>query len=60
MNSYGVGEFGSTSDMEYALDKLDGTELDGCKIKLTEENKRSRSRSRGGDRSRSRDRVRSR
>jgi hypothetical protein len=36
--------------MEYALDKLDNTELDGRRIKLTEEAKmmggRSRSRSR--------------
>ena len=36
------------SDMEYALDKLDDTELDGRRIKLTEESKlmggRSRSR----------------
>jgi hypothetical protein len=36
--------------MEYALDKLDDTELDGRRIKLTEEAKalggRSRSRSR--------------
>ena len=42
----GVVEFGSRSDMEWALDKLDGTELDGRKIKLIEESKRSRSRSR--------------
>jgi len=62
----GIVEFGSKSDMEYALDKLDGTELDGRKIKLTEENKHSRSRSRSreksrrGDRTRSRDRSRSR
>jgi len=28
----GVVEFGSRSDMEWALDKLDGTELDGRKI----------------------------
>ena len=40
----GVVEFGYRSDMEYALDNFDGTELNGCKIKLTEENKRSRSR----------------
>ena len=62
----GIVEFGSESDMENALNKLDGTELDGRKIKLTEENKHSRSRSgsrersRRGERSRSRDRSRSR
>ena len=38
-------EFGSKSDM-------DGTELDGMKIKLTEENKHSRSRSRSCEKSR--------
>jgi len=42
----GVVEFGSQSDMEYALDKLDDAELDGRRIKLIEENKKSRSRSR--------------
>ena len=45
-NGEGIVEFGSKSDMEYALGKLDGTELDGRKIKLTEENKYSRSKSR--------------
>ena len=40
----GIVEFGSRSDMEWALDKLDGTELDGRKIRLSEEGKRSRSR----------------
>ena len=43
-NGEGIVEFGSRSDMDWALDKLDGAELDGRKIKLTEENKRSRSR----------------
>jgi len=55
----GIVEFGSRSDMEYALDKLDGTELDGRRIRLSEENKnrsRTRSRSRSRNRSRSRDR----
>jgi len=67
----GIVEFGSRGDMEYALDKLDGAELDGRRIKLFEENKgrsfsrsrsrdRSRSRSRRRDRDRSRDRSRSR
>ena len=43
----GLVEFGSRSDMEWALDKLDNTELDGRKIRLIEEErKKSRSRSR--------------
>ncbi|MGH0160966.1 UNVERIFIED_CONTAM: hypothetical protein FKN15_009037 [Acipenser sinensis] len=37
----GVVEFASHSDMKNALDKLDGTELNGRKLKLTEEHKRS-------------------
>jgi len=56
----GVVEFGSRSDMEYALDKLDGSELDGKRIKLIPEDQRgslrSRSRSRSARRSRSKDR----
>ncbi|MBN3286468.1 SRSF5 factor, partial [Polyodon spathula] len=36
----GVVEFASRSDMKNALDKLDGTELNGRKLKLTEECKR--------------------
>jgi len=65
----GVAEFGSRGDMEYALDKLDGAELGGRRIRLNEEGKsrgrsRSRSRSRSSprrrrDRSRSRSRSRS-
>merc|ERR1712110_1269433 len=59
----GVAEFGSRGDMEYALDKLDGAELGGRRIKLYEEGKggrsRSRSRSKSRDRSRSRSRSRS-
>merc|ERR1712098_782276 len=55
----GVVEFGQRSDMEWALDKLDGTELDGRKIRLIEDSKksrsRSRSRSRGGRGGRDRD-----
>jgi len=51
-NGKGVVEFGSRSDMEYALDKLDGRILYGRKIMLTELNKHSgsRSRSRSGSR----------
>jgi len=45
----GVAEFASRSDMDYALDKLDGTELGGRRIKLSEEGG-------GGGRSRSRSR----
>jgi len=61
----GIVEFGSRGDMEYALDKLDGAELDGRRIKLFEENKnqsrsRDRSRSRGRSGGRFRDRSRSR
>jgi len=58
----GVVEFADRDGMEYALRKLDDTELDGRRIKLTEEGggrgrSRSRSRSRsGGRRSRSRSR----
>ena len=53
-------EFGSHKDLQTALDKLDGTELNGRRIKLIEEKSgRGRSRSRsggrgGGSRSRSR------
>ena len=60
----GLVEFGSRSDMEWALDKLDNTELDGRKIRLIEdERKKSRSRSRsrsprGRDGSRDKDRSR--
>lgn len=52
-NGEGVVEFGSRGDMEYALDKLDGSELAGRRIKLFEEGKGG-----GGGRSRSRSRSR--
>ncbi|XP_055026032.1 serine and arginine rich splicing factor 5a isoform X2 [Paramisgurnus dabryanus] len=60
----GVVEFASHSDMKSAIEKLDGTELNGRKIKLFEDRKRggrsrSRSRSRSSSRSRSRSRSRS-
>lgn len=43
--------------MEYALEKLDGEELDGRRIRLIEEGgRRSRSRSRSRSRTRSRSR----
>uniref|UniRef100_A0A8D0G6Q2 Serine/arginine-rich splicing factor 5 n=1 Tax=Sphenodon punctatus TaxID=8508 RepID=A0A8D0G6Q2_SPHPU len=57
----GVVEFASSSDMKSALDKLDGCELSGRKIRLIEDRKRrSRSRSRSYSRSRSKSRSRSR
>jgi len=60
----GVVEFADRKGMEYALRKLDDTELDGRRIKLIEEgggSRRDRSRSRSrGRRSRSRDRSNSR
>jgi len=61
----GMVEFGAKSDMEYALDKLDGTELNGRKIRLIDDSKergrsrscsRSKSRSRSGGRRGGRDR----
>ncbi|XP_023846523.1 serine/arginine-rich splicing factor 6 [Salvelinus sp. IW2-2015] len=55
----GVIEFGSRSDMRRALDKLDGTDINGRKIRLVEEKSRRR-RSYSGSRSRSRSRRRSR
>ncbi|XP_007461890.1 PREDICTED: serine/arginine-rich splicing factor 4 isoform X2 [Lipotes vexillifer] len=55
----GVIEFVSYSDMKRALEKLDGTEVNGRKIRLVEDKpgsrrRRSYSRSRSGSRSRSR------
>ena len=47
----GVIEFGSRSDMRRALDKLDGTDINGRKIRLVEEKSRRR-RSYSGSRSR--------
>ncbi|KAJ8289679.1 hypothetical protein GJAV_G00004060 [Gymnothorax javanicus] len=56
----GVVEFASHSDVKNAIDKLDGTELNGRKLKLYEDRKRNRSRSRSRSRSYSRSRSRSR
>lgn len=39
---YRVVEFASYSDMKSALEKLDGTELNGRRIKLTEDHRRHR------------------
>ena len=54
----GIVEFGSKDDMDYALDKLDDAELDGKRIRLIEEKRRSPSRSRSRSRRR-RSRTRS-
>ncbi|XP_014277147.1 serine-arginine protein 55 isoform X2 [Halyomorpha halys] len=60
----GVVEFASHSDMKNALEKLDDTELNGRRIRLIEDRRRSRrsrsSSSRSRSRSRSRRRSRSR
>ncbi|XP_071833786.1 serine/arginine-rich splicing factor 4-like [Apostichopus japonicus] len=57
----GIVEFGSRSDMDNAIRKLDGTELQGRKIKIVKDSSRGRrSRSRSRDRSRSRSRSRGR
>jgi len=56
----GVIEFATSSDMRNAQDKLDGTELNGRKIRLIEEKSRKAGRSRSRSRSRSRRRSRSR
>ncbi|XP_051507430.1 serine/arginine-rich splicing factor 5-like [Myxocyprinus asiaticus] len=56
----GVVEFASHSDMKNALEKLDGTDLNGRKLKLYEDHKRNRSRSRSRSRSSSRSRSASR
>uniref|UniRef100_A0A8C5QHG3 Serine/arginine-rich splicing factor 5 n=2 Tax=Leptobrachium leishanense TaxID=445787 RepID=A0A8C5QHG3_9ANUR len=59
----GVVEFASYNDMKNAMDKLDGIELSGRKIKLIEDRKkhsRSRSRSYSRSRSKSKSRVSSR
>ncbi|XP_053553973.1 serine/arginine-rich splicing factor 5 [Bombina bombina] len=56
----GVVEFASYTDMKNALDKLDGTELSGRKIKLVEDRKNTRSRSRSRSYTRSRSKSKSR
>lgn len=57
----GMVEFHKKSDMEWALDRLDGTELDGRKIRVREAARGSRGRDRTRSRSRStRSRSRSR
>ncbi|EEB14282.1 arginine/serine-rich splicing factor, putative [Pediculus humanus corporis] len=55
----GIVEFSSSSDLKAAIDKLDGTELNGRKIRLIEDkSRRRRSRSSSGSHSRSRSRSR--
>ena len=49
-----IVEFADRRGMDYALEKLDNTDLDGRKIKLVEE-KRSSRRSRSASKSRFRD-----
>uniref|UniRef100_A0A4W3J6V6 Serine and arginine rich splicing factor 6b n=1 Tax=Callorhinchus milii TaxID=7868 RepID=A0A4W3J6V6_CALMI len=49
----GVIEFRSYSDMKRALDKLDGSEINGRKIRLVEDRPRNSRRSSSGSRSRS-------
>ena len=49
----GIVEFGDRRGMEYALDKLDDTDLDGRRIRLIEENRSSGGGGRGRSRSRS-------
>ncbi|GBP60629.1 hypothetical protein EVAR_88355_1 [Eumeta japonica] len=58
-----VVEFATHSDMRAAIEKLDGTELNGRRIRLVEDRRSSRRRTRSSSsrsRSRSRDRRRSR
>ncbi|XP_068619834.1 serine/arginine-rich splicing factor 5 isoform X2 [Battus philenor] len=59
----GVVEFATHSDMRAAIEKLDGTELNGRRIRLVEDRRSSRRRTRSSSsrsRSRSRDRRRTR
>ena len=42
---YSVVEFSTYNDMKRAMEKLDGTEINGRKIKMIEENPRRGSRS---------------
>ncbi|XP_041982744.1 serine-arginine protein 55 isoform X2 [Aricia agestis] len=56
----GVVEFATHSDMRAAIEKLDGTELNGRRIRLVEDRRSSRRRSRSASSSRSRSRSRER
>merc|ERR1719210_2536103 len=55
----GVVEFGSKRDLERALDKYQGYELHGRKLKVWAKGREGRSRSRSRSRSRKRDRSKS-
>lgn len=50
----GIIEFATSADLRNAIDKLDGTEINGRKIRLIKDNPRGRSRSRSRSRSRGR------
>jgi arginine/serine-rich splicing factor 4/5/6 len=56
----GIIEFASSSDMRNAIEKLDGSEINGRKIRLVEDKPRKRSHSRSRSRSRSKRDSRSR
>jgi len=56
----GIIEFASSSDMRNAIEKLDGSEINGRKIRLIEDKPRKRSHSRSRSRSRSHRNTRSR
>jgi len=56
----GIVEFGDRRGLEYAMDKLDNTELDGRRIKLIEEKRGGGGGGRGRSASRSKSRSRSR
>lgn len=55
----GIVEFASYSDMKRAIDELDDTEINGRRIRIIEDKKRSSSRSKSYSRSRSNTRSRS-
>lgn len=62
LQPFSVVEFATHSDMRAAIEKLDGTELNGRRIRLIEARRGSRRRSRSSSsrsRSRSRDHRRS-
>jgi len=56
----GCVEFANYKDLEKAIEKLDGSELNGRRIKLIEEKRRGRYRSKSRSRSRMRERSQSR
>ena len=56
----GVVEFARYEDVQNAIDKLDDTELNGRRIKIVDDSRKSKKRSRSRSRSRSKSRTRSR